>query len=128
MGQERTTRSFLHSCLQLTLGPSKSKCLPLFHALMGCDTTSFFARHGKKTAWKTGDNFPDVSSAFMKLTSTPSAVSSQSLAIIGSFVILMYDRSSCFKKVSVDMNFFMIFLTHGILLIFAIVIPLLSGQ
>ena len=31
--------------------PSISKCLPVFHSLMGCDTTSFFVGHGKKTAW-----------------------------------------------------------------------------
>ena len=57
------------------LGPSKSKCLPVFHALTGCDTTSFFAGHGKKTAWTTWNKFPDATSAFVELGSTPSAVS-----------------------------------------------------
>ena len=129
LGQERKTRSSLPCiCLQLTLRPSKSKCLFVVHAFTGCDTTSFFAGQTMKTAWKTWDNFPDVTSAFMKLTSTPSALSNESLAIIEKFVILMYDRISRLNKVSVDMTFFVIFLTHEIFLIFAFVIPLLSGQ
>ena len=33
------------------LGPEKAQALPMFHALTGCDTTSSFAGHGKKTAW-----------------------------------------------------------------------------
>ena len=100
----------------------------MVHAFTGCDNTSFFAGQRMKTAWKTWDNFPDVTSAFMKLTSTPSALSNESLAIIERFVILMYDRISRFNKVSVDMTFFMIFVTHEIFLVFAFVIPLLSGQ
>jgi len=63
------------------LGTSKSKCLPVFHALTGC-VTSLFTGHWRKTAWKTYDNFPDVTSTFMELKSTPSAVSNESLAII----------------------------------------------
>ena len=27
--------------------------IPSFHAIMGCDTVSFFAGHSKKTSWKT---------------------------------------------------------------------------
>ena len=81
------------------LGPSKSKCLPVCHALTGCDTTSFFAGHGKKTAWTTWDNFPDATGAFVELGSTPSAVSNESLTIIERFVILMNDRTSPLCKV-----------------------------
>ena len=33
------------------LGPTKSKRLPIFHALTGCNTTSLFAGYGKRTAW-----------------------------------------------------------------------------
>lgn len=31
----------------------KSSCLPLFHAITGCDQVSFFAGRGKKMAWNT---------------------------------------------------------------------------
>ena len=32
------------------LGPQKSRALPMFHALTGCDTVSSFVGYGKKTA------------------------------------------------------------------------------
>ena len=34
-----------------SLGPAKSAAMPLFHALTGCDTVSYFRGRGKKTAW-----------------------------------------------------------------------------
>ena len=42
----------VHS-IALSLGAVKSKVLPMFHAYIGCDTVSFFANRGKKTAWDT---------------------------------------------------------------------------
>ena len=99
MGQEKKHKILPAHLFARALGPSKSKCLPVFHALTGCDTTSFCAGHGKKTAWTTWDNFPDATSAFVELGSTPSAVSNESLAIIERFVILMYDRTSPLCKV-----------------------------
>ena len=86
------------------LGSSKSRCLPLFHALTGCDTTSFFAGHGKRTAWTTWENFPDVTCAFLELARAPSAISSESLSLIERYLILMYDKISPFSKVRVDIN------------------------
>ena len=35
-----------------SLGPSLCKCLPSFHALKGCDSTSAFAGIGKTKPWK----------------------------------------------------------------------------
>ena len=80
------------------LGSSKSRCLPLFHALTGCDTTSF-AGHGKRTAWTTWENFPDVTCAFLELARAPSAISSESLSLIERYLILMYYKTSPFSKV-----------------------------
>ena len=34
-----------------TLGPSKCRPLPFFHALSGCDVVSFFQGEGKKIVW-----------------------------------------------------------------------------
>ena len=34
------------------LGRQKACVLPMFHALTGCDTVSFFSGRGKKTAWE----------------------------------------------------------------------------
>ena len=33
------------------IGQQKAKALPLFHAITGCDTVSFFGGKSKKTAW-----------------------------------------------------------------------------
>lgn len=37
---------------ELKMDSSMTKCLPAFHALTGCDTTSQFVGMGKKTCWK----------------------------------------------------------------------------
>ena len=58
------------------LGPEKSKSLPVFHAITGCDTVSAFAGHGKKTAWAVRATFPEVTDAFLDLASVPRAISS----------------------------------------------------
>ena len=86
------------------LGSSKSRCLPLFHTLTGCDTTSFFARHGKRTTWTTWENFPDVTCAFLELARAPSAMSSEFQSLIERYLILMYDKTSPLSKVRVDIN------------------------
>ena len=38
--------------IQAFLGESLCRCLPSFHALTGCDSTSAFSGIGKKKAWK----------------------------------------------------------------------------
>lgn len=42
-GTRKNHRILLVHLFAKALGPSKSKYLPIFHALTGCDTTSFFA-------------------------------------------------------------------------------------
>ena len=86
------------------LGSSKSRCLAFFHALTGCDTTSFFAGQGKRTAWTTWENFPDVKHAFLEPARAPSAISSGSLSLIERYLILMYDKTSPHSKVRVDID------------------------
>ena len=86
------------------LGSSQSRCLSLFHALTGCDTTSFFAGHRKRTAWTTWENFPDVTCAFLELARAPSAISSEFQSLIERYLILMYDKTSPLSKVRVDIN------------------------
>ncbi len=67
--------------------------LPVFHAFTGCDTVSFFAGRGKKTAWVTWRSFPEVTSAFNELLGMPTEVSEESF-LLERFVVLMYDRTS----------------------------------
>ena len=77
-GTGKSHKVLLTHLFAKALGTSKSRYLPLFHALMGCDTTSFFNGHGKRTAWTTWENFPDVTCAFLELACAPSAISSES--------------------------------------------------
>ena len=77
----------------------RSRSLPVFHELTGCDTTSFFARHGKKTAWNTRESYPKVTSAFVELASGPPFVADETATTIERFIVLMYDRTSALDKV-----------------------------
>jgi len=45
-----------------SLGPQRSRALPLFHAFTGCDTVSSFSNIGKKTAWMTWEAHQAVTS------------------------------------------------------------------
>ena len=83
------------------LGQEKSQSLPLFHALTGCDTTSFFLGHGKKRAWTTWENLPDLTKTLLniqKLEGT-SEVPDQCIQVIERFIVLLYDRTSMLSKV-----------------------------
>ena len=53
----------VHS-IALSLGAVKSKVLPMFHAYTGCDTVSFLANRGKKTAWDIWQTFDNLTEAF----------------------------------------------------------------
>ena len=77
-----------------TLGPEKSRALPIFHALTGCDTTSAFHGKGKKTAWETWSSFPDITDAFLLVTDLGQEISEETFTVFERFIILMYDRTS----------------------------------
>ena len=82
-----------------SLGPQKSLALPVFHALTGCDTVSFFAGKSKKTAWDTWSVCPEVTSAFIEITDAPSQLSDDCTNKIERFVTLLYDRGSELRSV-----------------------------
>ena len=82
------------------LGAANSKALPIFHAFTGCDTTSAFCGHGKKTAWATWTSYPDVTNAFLELADKPLEISEQCLASLERFVVLFYDRTSTLNTVN----------------------------
>ncbi|KAG7175900.1 hypothetical protein Hamer_G009939 [Homarus americanus] len=76
------------------LGPEKSRALPVFHAITGCDTVSVFAGHSKKATWATWNAFPEVTTAFLSLASTPSELPDGVLSTLERFIVLLYDRTS----------------------------------
>ena len=78
----------------------KCKSLTIFHALTGCDVTSFFCGRGKKTGWETWKAYQGVTNAFLELANTPTDLSAINMSLIERFVILMYDRTSEIVKVN----------------------------
>ncbi|KAG7163186.1 hypothetical protein Hamer_G002264 [Homarus americanus] len=83
------------------LGLEKSRALPVFRAITGCDTVSAFAGHSKKTAWATWNAFPEVTTAFLNLASTPSELPDGVLSTLERFIVLLYDRTSTCCDVNV---------------------------
>ena len=53
------------------LGKDKSRCLPVFHAFTGCDSTSSFFGKTKKSIWAAWNCFPQVSDAFLLIANNP---------------------------------------------------------
>ena len=86
-----------------SLGESKSRALPVFHAFTGCDCTSQFCGIGKKTAWRAWELNTGVTLAlediathlFQKLTA-----SSENFQKLKRFTIIMYDKSSPLDSVN----------------------------
>ena len=75
-----------------TLGPSRSKALPAFHALTGCDTTSAFFGKGKKSAWAVWQSLPELTLP-LELFSSPNPtqeVISNHTSVLHRLVLLLY--------------------------------------
>lgn len=77
------------------LCPQMAKGLLFFHAFTGCDVTSYFNNHGKKSAWKTWLAWPEITESFVTL-SEPCTVNIPEEVIVKleRFVVLMYCRTS----------------------------------
>ncbi len=63
-----------------------SRALLSFHTLPGCDTTSTFHEKGKTTAWNVWQSFPDVTDAFLHLSTFPKEVYDTVMEYIENFV------------------------------------------
>ena len=79
-----------------TLGESKSRALPVFHAFTGCDCTSQFCGIGKMTAWRAW-HLSQVTPALEHIAAHPFqhlSVSSEKFQMLERFTVIMYDQSS----------------------------------
>lgn len=76
----------------------KSQALIGFHAFTGCDSVSFFAGKGKKSAWKIWNSFPEATTAFHTLSATGGEASID-FQLLEKFTVLLYDRHSSCKTV-----------------------------
>ena len=69
-----TGRNFSFICINIIcagLGEARSRSLPVFHALTGCDTTSTFYGKGKKFAWQAWELYPGITPTFEFLANNP---------------------------------------------------------
>ena len=83
------------------LGPERCIALPMFHAVTGCDTVSYFNGRGKMTAWNTWQAYDGVTPALCALASTPTHESAEELlGPLERFVVLLYDRTSTQEEVN----------------------------
>ena len=57
--------------LLISLREEKSQVLDVFHALTGCDQTTSFLGHDKRTAWSTWDAHNNVTAALLELSKAP---------------------------------------------------------
>ena len=76
------------------LGERRSRALPFFHAMTGCDTVSFFAGKGKKTAWEVWRAFPEITDIFCSLSAGPETVLEDWMNKLQRFVVLLHDKTS----------------------------------
>ena len=83
-----------------SLGQDKSSALPMFHAITGCDTVSFFGGRGKKTAWGVWKVFPELTPVLRALAASTEDISEEHMAVIERFAILLYDRTSSLRNIN----------------------------
>ena len=80
-----------------TLGESKSRAIPVFHAFTGCDCTSQFCGIGKKTAWRAWELNGQVTPALKHIATRPFqqlTASSEIFQKLERLTVIMYDKSS----------------------------------
>ena len=85
------------------LGESKSRSLPVFHALSGCDTTSAFKGKGKKSFWQVWNSYEDVTHTFVHFATHPFEhldINSEVFKQIERLVVIVYDKTHNEKKVN----------------------------
>ena len=71
----------------------RSRALLSFNALPGCAITSAFREKGKKTAWNVWQSFPDVTDAFLHLSTFPKEVNDTVMEYIENFFVRLYDNN-----------------------------------
>ena len=87
-----------------SLGEQKSRSLPVFYALTGCDTTSAFNGKGKRSAWKTWELCNNAVTPSLEFLSTQPFQQLQDDSThfrnLERLVIIMYDKSSPLDSVN----------------------------
>ena len=66
----------------------------MFHPFTGCDTVSYFAQGGEKTAWIVSKSRNDVTGAFYEIHRATDEIKVDVSSVMEHFAILMHDRIS----------------------------------
>ena len=99
-GSGKNVQHMLALVVASSLGSSKASALPMFHALTGSDTVSFFRNHGKKSAWDVWNVFPELTPVLCASETSPEIITEESLGALERFMVLLYDRTSSLLKVN----------------------------
>ena len=99
-GSSKQLRNLPAHAIATSLGREKACVLPMFHALTGCDTVSFFGGRGKKTAWDVWNVFPELTPVLKSLMMLPEDIDDTYMGVVERFVTLLYDHTSSLRKVN----------------------------
>ena len=91
--------------IQASLGESLCRCLPSFHALTGCDSTSAFSGIGKKKAWKVLLTKEQMQRDLCTLGQNP-AIHEPAQKAAESFICSLYTSAKNFSNVD-DARYFL---------------------
>lgn len=99
-GHGQNFRFIAAHSIAAAIGYERSWGLLLLHAISGCDTVSAIAGIGKKTAWDLWNSMPNLGTDFNRLSNAPGELTNDDMDIIERFFVLLYNRTSCLKKVN----------------------------
>jgi len=91
------------NAISVSLGERIARALPVFHAFSGSDTTSYFFRKGKKSAWQSLKSYPLVTEAFLFIWNHPFETldtGSPQFKHLERFTIVMYDKTSNYADIN----------------------------
>lgn len=108
-GTGRNYRYISINSIYIHLGEARSKSLPLFHALSGCDTTSSIRGKNKKSAWQAWQLYPQLTETLEFLSDHPFyhlSESSDHFRHIERFLVIMFNKMSplvCINQLRMEM-------------------------
>ena len=96
-GMSKNYRFYDINAIYNNLGKPKSRALPVFHALTGSDTTSFFKGKGKKSSWQAWQAYEQATETLEYIASHPFEhldEHSNQFKKIERLIVVLYDRTS----------------------------------
>ncbi len=96
-GMGRNFRFYSITAICSSLGEAKSRALPVFHAVTGCDTVSAFKGKSKKSTWQAWLANEEITETFAYLSSHPFEqleIDSDHFWKIERLIVIIYNRTS----------------------------------